>query len=74
MGFVLVQHLDPRHQSMLPELLASHTAMPVQQATQGTRVEPNHVYVIPPNTEMAIHDGVLELTPRADRPDAASSH
>lgn len=67
MGFVLVQHLDPRHQSMLPELLASHTSMPVRQATQGTRIEPNHVYVIPPNTEIAIRGCVLELTPRGNK-------
>ena len=65
MGFVLVQHLDPRHVSMLPELLASHTSMPVKQAAQGTRVEPDHVYVIPPNTSMSIQNGVLELTPRS---------
>ncbi len=64
LGFVLVQHLDPHHESMLPELLASHTAMRVKQAGQGTRVEPDHVYVIPPNTQMAIRNGVLELTPR----------
>ncbi len=41
--------------------------MPVQQAAQGTRVEPNHVYIIPPNTEMAIRDGVLD-TDTARRP------
>jgi two-component system, chemotaxis family, CheB/CheR fusion protein len=66
MAFVLVQHLDPTHESILTALLSSHTAMPVQQAEQGTKVAPNHIYVIPPNTRMAIKDGVLVLTPRAN--------
>ncbi len=64
MAFVLVQHLDPHHDSILAELLARHTGMRVTQATQGTIVEPNHVYVIPPNTQMTIDGGVLRLTPR----------
>jgi chemotaxis response regulator CheB len=67
MGYVLVQHLDPTHESVLAELLAHHTAMPVSQATQGTRVQPNHVYIIPPNSRMRIRQGILELTPREDR-------
>lgn len=66
MGFVLIQHLDPSHESILAELLASHTNMPVEQAAQGTTVQPNRVYVIPPNTEMVIRQGVLILTPRAE--------
>src|SRR6266566_6874552 len=47
MAFVLVQHLDPRHESILAELLANHTQMPVIQVAQGMTVEPNHIYVIP---------------------------
>ncbi|AXC14621.1 Chemotaxis protein methyltransferase CheR [Acidisarcina polymorpha] len=66
MAYILVQHLDPSHESMLVELLASHTPMPVSQAAQGTRVEPNHVYIIPPNSRMAVRKGTLELTPRAE--------
>ena len=65
MAYVLVQHLDPNHESMLAGLLTSHTAMPVTQAAQGTKVEPDHVYIIPPNMQMAIRRGVLELTPRS---------
>ena len=65
-AYVLVQHLDPNHESMLAELLAQHTPMPVQQAEQGTKVEPDHVYVIPPNARMAIRGGILELTPRKE--------
>ena len=64
MAFVLVQHLDPHHQSFLAELLASHTRLPVKQAAQGTSVEPNHVYIIPPDTSMTIEAGILKLTPR----------
>ena len=61
MGYVLVQHLDPKHESVLATLLAAHTTMPVSQAADGTKVEPNHVYVIPPNTHLAILHGVLHL-------------
>lgn len=64
MAYVLVQHLDPNHQSILAALLAGQTAMPVRQAEQGTAVEPDHVYVIPPNTTMEIRGGVLQLSPR----------
>jgi two-component system, chemotaxis family, CheB/CheR fusion protein len=66
MAFVLVQHLDPNHESMLTALLSSHTAMPLRQASQGMQVAPNHIYVIPPNAKMAIEKGVLVLTPRAE--------
>ena len=65
-AFVVVQHMDPRHESMLPVLLARSTPMPVAQVTDGMTVEPNHVYVIPPNTEMTIHGGVLRLIGRPD--------
>ncbi len=64
MGFVLVQHLDPQHESALTHLLARATTMPVCEVTQNLRVEPNGIYVIPPNVQMAIDGGVLKLTPR----------
>lgn len=63
-SYVLVQHLDPEHESILPQLLARATSMPVEQITNGTRVQPNHVYVIPPNATMVIAQGVLKLAPR----------
>jgi two-component system CheB/CheR fusion protein len=63
-AFVLVQHMDPTHESMLPKLLAKATAMPVQEVDDGRAVQPNHVYVIPPNKRMTISQGVLRLTPR----------
>ena len=64
MGFVLVQHLDPKHESGLTQLLARVTAMPVREVTNNLRVEANHIYVIPPNTNLAIEQSVLKLQPR----------
>ena len=66
MAFVLIQHLDPIHKSVLPEILSRVTAMPVIEASDGRAVEANHVYVIPPNTNMAISHGVLHLLPRIE--------
>ena len=64
MAFVLVQHLDPVHESALTQILARVTRMPVLEVTNELRVEPNHVYVIPPNTNLSIDAGVLKLQPR----------
>jgi hypothetical protein len=64
MGFILVQHLDPEHDSALTQLLGRATLLPVTEVTNNLRVEPNHVYVIPPNTNLSIADGVLALGPR----------
>jgi two-component system CheB/CheR fusion protein len=66
MAFVLVQHLDPKHSSSLVELLTRSTKMPISQVTDGTSVEPNHVYVIPPNTNMSMQHGTLRLAPRGE--------
>jgi len=64
-GFVLVQHLDPQHESALAQLLARATAMPVREVTQNLRVKANHIYIIPPNTSLGIARGVLKLLPRS---------
>jgi two-component system, chemotaxis family, CheB/CheR fusion protein len=64
MGFVLVQHLDPVHDSALTQLLGRATSLPVHEVTNHLRVEPNHVYVIPPNRTLSITAGVLTLGPR----------
>ena len=61
LAYVVVQHLDPTHKAMLTELLQRATAMPVQEATESTRAEPDMVYVIPANTELTIVDGRLHL-------------
>ena len=63
MAFVLIQHLDPTHESMMVELLAGHTALVVLQATDGMPIERNHVYIIPPGTYLAVGNGALHLTP-----------
>src|SRR5215467_4604837 len=64
MAFVLIQHLDPKHESLLTNLLAKKATMPVREVTNGIRLEPNHVYVIPPDTTMTIMDHALRLEPR----------
>src|SRR6516164_10963367 len=66
MAFVLVQHLAPTHASMLTEILSRATSMPVREAQDQMPVEPNHVYVIPPGTNMVISQGVLRLSPRTE--------
>jgi two-component system CheB/CheR fusion protein len=67
MAFVLIQHLDPTHRSMMVGLLAGHTAMPVLEAADGMPVERDHVYVIPPAAYLSIHDGALRLTNPRER-------
>lgn len=62
MAFVLVQHLDPTHESLMVDLLSRQTNMNVIQAEDNMTVEPNHVYMIPPNWDLAIQDGALRLT------------
>jgi len=66
MAFVLIQHLDPKHQSLLSDLLAKKCAMPVAEVTKGMRLEPNHVYVIPPNATMTVADHSLQLEKRSE--------
>ena len=61
MGFVLVPHLDPDHVSLLTEILQRSTTMPVLEALDRVAVAPNHVYIIPPNREMGILDGELQV-------------
>lgn len=64
LAYVLVQHLDPAHESILAELLARATIIPVMQATDGLRIEADHAYVIPPGAQMTLADGHLKLAPR----------
>ena len=53
MAFVLIQHLDPTHQSLLTELFSKRTSLRVKQVTDRMKVEPNHIYIIPPNADMS---------------------
>jgi two-component system CheB/CheR fusion protein len=61
-AFVVIPHLDPKHESMMAELLTRYTKMPVVEATDGMRVEANHVYIIPPNKYMTISGRFLQLS------------
>lgn len=64
MAFILIQHLDPTHESVLDQIFQRKTAVPVMQATEGMPVQPDHIYIIPPNKHICILDGKLTLTPR----------
>jgi two-component system CheB/CheR fusion protein len=64
MAFVLIQHLDPDHESHLTELLSRASRMPVSEVKGETRAEANHVYVMPPRCNLVISDGVLQTLPR----------
>lgn len=68
MTFVLIQHLDPSHESMLTEIIAKNTRMPVEEVKSGLTIRPNCVYVIPPNALMALAGGVFQLSPRGKTP------
>ena len=68
MAYVYIQHLDPNHASMLSSILTRHTAMTVQEAAHLMKIEPNNIYVIPPNKSMESIDGVLTLDPRQAKP------
>jgi len=63
MAFVIVLHLDPRHRSKLPELVARGTAMPVKEIRDGVKVEPDNVYILPSNADVLMEKGRLRLVP-----------
>ena len=62
MAFILVQHLDPTHQSLLVQLLAEHTKLTVIAAAEGMMVEPEYLYVIPPGAYLTVSGGSLRLS------------
>src|SRR5512144_978446 len=64
MAFVVVQHLDPHHESILHKLLSKTTEMPVIQVEDGMALEPDHVYVIPPKHDLAVQERTLRLLSR----------
>ena len=63
LAIVIVHHADPHHESLMVDLLSKRTAMPVEFARNGAIVESNHVYVIPPNSFLALQNGALRLSP-----------
>ena len=60
-AFVVVQHLDPKHESLMPGLLEKHTQMKVSTAKNGQKVEPNHIYVKPPGKDVVVNCRTLYL-------------
>ena len=64
MAFILVQHLDPTHDSMMVDLLADHTKMTIVEATNGCPLRADHIYVIPPGRYLSVRAGALHLSPR----------
>jgi two-component system CheB/CheR fusion protein len=67
MAYVLVQHLDPSHESLLPALLQKVTKIPVLEISDDIKVLPDHIYIIPSNKMLVANDGVLQLSPRAEK-------
>lgn len=61
MAYIVIQHLDPDHKGIMPELLQRITSMPVAQVKNRTKILPDHVYVIPPNKDLSILHGTLYL-------------
>jgi two-component system CheB/CheR fusion protein len=61
MAFVVILHLSPEHESQLPSVLQTNTMMPVIQVQETVKVEPDHVYVIPPTKHLAMKDGEIRL-------------
>lgn len=64
MAYVLVQHLDPSHDSILPEILQRVTTIPVHEITNDIHLAPNHIYIIPENKVLTSTDGILQLAPQ----------
>src|SRR5262245_20842046 len=64
LAFLFVQHLEPHRKSQLAQIIGGVTSMPVREATDGLPIEVDHVYILPPNTNMAITNGTLHLTAR----------
>jgi two-component system, chemotaxis family, CheB/CheR fusion protein len=63
-ALILVQHLEPTHESMLTDLLQKVTKIPVHEITDNVVIESNHIYIIPPNRSLTAFDGRLQLSPR----------
>lgn len=66
MAFVIVQHLMPDHESLLPEILSKHTEMQVVSVEQGQTIENGYVYVAPPGQDVGLQSGVFQVTPSAE--------
>jgi len=67
MAYILVQHMEPTHESILSDLLQKVTPIPVLEIANNVHVEPDHIYIIPSNKLLTATDGVLQLSPRPPR-------
>jgi len=68
LAFIVVQHLDPNHDSLLVDLLSAHTSMTVSQAVDGIEIQSDHVYIIPPGVYLSVDSkGLLRLSKPAER-------
>src|SRR5207247_3004284 len=74
MEFVIVQHIDPHHASRLPSLFGKKTQMPVIEVAGSIKIEPNAVYVQPPDKCVVVHNGELCLVPRTERLNLGIDH
>ena len=61
MAFVLVQHLDPTHESTMADIMGRYCQLKVLQAKDGVKLAPNHLYIIPPNRDMGMMNGTIQL-------------
>ena len=73
MAFVVIQHMSPEHKSLLPEILQQHTRLAVHQATDGIRIQPDHVYVTPPDKNLYLSQRTLKLISKPEHPYVAHS-
>src|SRR3984885_6757824 len=64
LAFVFVQHLDPHHSSQLVPILTRETALPIKEVTDGEVLQPDQIYIMPPNREMTLEKGTLRLWAR----------
>ena len=61
-AFVVIQHLDPKHESLTADILARSTSMPTKQISEGMKIEANHIYVIPPNAYLTLTKNIFHLS------------
>jgi two-component system, chemotaxis family, CheB/CheR fusion protein len=69
MSYIYIQHLDPDHESMLADILGRMTSMTVAEVQDKMKLRPDHVYIIPPNKNLTLDDGTLQLSLRPTRPE-----
>lgn len=67
MAFIVVQHLDPTHESHMADVLSTSTRMPVTEAADGMRIQPDHIYTAPSNRFLSVRDGCFSLDEQIQR-------